>query len=292
LGLGGGGSISSADTLYAFEQGINYFFYSSDLHHAIYQPMAEGLRQLCQRGARERENVVLATVTYIKSPEVAMGALIDQFAELKIDYIDVFFWGWIGAQDQTVFENCLGISQDLRGVNSPYQRQLEKMFGISERLKKMGAVRYVGASFHDLNVAQQWLDSPLLDVIMVRHNPGHRSAQTKVFQQFADKPQRPGVVTFKSTGSHTGPLWHSLASLPPGCWCPSVPELYRYSLSQTHVDVCLMGLTERWEIDAALAGVRQGKLEQAELDYLEIYGDLHRGRKSLADTPPEQLIYR
>lgn len=26
LGLGGGGSISSEDTLYAFDQGINYFF--------------------------------------------------------------------------------------------------------------------------------------------------------------------------------------------------------------------------------------------------------------------------
>lgn len=27
------GGISSEDTLYAFDQGMNYFFFSSDLHH-------------------------------------------------------------------------------------------------------------------------------------------------------------------------------------------------------------------------------------------------------------------
>ena len=69
LGLGGGGSISSEDTLYAFDRGINYFFYSSDLHHYIYSPMSGALRQLCGRGSSVREKVVLATVTYIKSQD-------------------------------------------------------------------------------------------------------------------------------------------------------------------------------------------------------------------------------
>lgn len=75
LGLGGGCGISSEDTLYAFGRGINYFFYSSDLHHFLYRHMAEALHQLCGRGSSVREKVVLATVTYIKSPEVLPGAL-------------------------------------------------------------------------------------------------------------------------------------------------------------------------------------------------------------------------
>lgn len=54
LGLGGGGSISSEDTLYAFERGINYFFYSSDLHHYLYSSMSGALRQICSRGDRWR----------------------------------------------------------------------------------------------------------------------------------------------------------------------------------------------------------------------------------------------
>jgi len=292
LGLGGGGGISSEDTLYAFDQGINYFFYSSDLHHHIYSSMAEALRQLCGRGSSVREKVVLATVTYIKSPEVALAALLDQFVELGIDYIDVLFWGWIGANDESALQDCLQLSPDLRGSNSVYQRTIERMFGTSERLKNMGAVRYIGASFHDVNLARQWSNSPQLDVVMVRHNVAHRSAQNRVFNQLdAQEPQRPGIVTFKSTGSHTGVLWDAPLGLPKGCWRPSVPDLYRYSLSQNCVDVCLTGLRCREEVDAAITGVQQGKLTPGELDYLNLYGDLHRDRLKVQDISPQRLLY-
>lgn len=293
LGLGGGGHISSDDTLYAFDQGINYFFYSSDLHHYLYSSMSGALQQLCGRGASRRDRVVLATATYIKNPEAALSALLDQFMELGIDYIDVFFWGWIGTSDATAFQECLQLSGDLRGSNSVYQRTIEKIFGVSERLKQMGAVRYIGASFHDLNLAQQWLNSPLLDVVMVRHNPAHRSAQRQIFEQLhPSDPNRAGIVTFKSTGSHTGALWNAPADLPAGCWQPTVPDLYRYSLSQNSVDVCLTGLRARSEVDAAIAGVQKGKLSAAELDYLKLYGDLHRGRTTPDLLDSTKLIYR
>ena len=59
LGLGGGGHISSEDTLYAFDRGINYFFYSSDLHHYLYSSMGDALCKLCGRGSSVREQVVL-----------------------------------------------------------------------------------------------------------------------------------------------------------------------------------------------------------------------------------------
>lgn len=292
LGLGGGGGISSEDTLYAFEQGINYFFYSSDLHHFMYRSMSGALRELCGRGSSVREQVVLATVTYIKNPDVAMAALLDQFGELGIDYIDIFFWGWIGSRDEKALADCLELSPDLRGSNSVYQRFIEKMFGASERLKKMGAVRYIGASFHDVNLAWQWSNSPLLDVIMIRNNVAHRSAQSQLFNQLEDRnSQRPGIVTFKSAGSQSGFLGNPPATLPKGCWQPLVPDFYRYSLSQNCVDVCLTGLQNRKEIDEAIAGVQQGKLTQEELDYLNIYGDLHRQRLHPQYIPSEKLIY-
>jgi predicted aldo/keto reductase-like oxidoreductase len=167
------------------------------------------------------------------------------------------------------------------------------MFGVSERLKKMGAVRYIGASFHDLDLAQQWLNNPLLDVVMVRHNISHRSAQKKVFSQLQpDDLDRPGIVTFKSTGSHTGLLWEVPVPLPPGCWRPTAPELYRYSLSQPWVDLCLTGLRCREEVDAAIAGVQKGGFTAAEIEYRTIYGDLCRNRLNPQEIPPEKLIYR
>jgi predicted aldo/keto reductase-like oxidoreductase len=203
------------------------------------------------------------------------------------------FWGWIGSNDGGALEDCLQLSPDLRGSNSVYQRTIERIFGTSERLKKMGAVRYIGASFHDLNLAQQWLNSPLLDVVMVRHNVAHRSAQSQVFNQMnAQDSQRPGIVTFKSTGSHTGPLWDAPLGLPKACWQPTVPDLYRYSLSQNCVDVCLTGLTRREEVDAAIKGVQQGQLTPAELDYLNLYGDLHRNKLKIQQVSQEQFIYR
>ena len=293
LGLGGGGQISSEDTLYAFDRGINYFFYSSDLHHYLYSSMSGAVRQLCGRGSSVRDRVVLATVTYIKNPEAALSALFDQFMELGIDYVDVFLWGWIGSTDAGVFQNCMQISNDLRGANSVYQRTLEKMFGVSEQLKQMGAVRYIGASFHDINLAQHWLNSPLLDVVMVRHNVAHRSAQHQIFQQLdPHDPTRSGIMTFKSTGSHTGILWEPPSGLPANCWQPSVPDLYRYSLSQPGVDVCLTGLRSTLEIDAAISGLQHGKLTDEELRYLNVYGDLHRGQVSVDKLDPNQFIYR
>jgi predicted aldo/keto reductase-like oxidoreductase len=293
LGLGGGGGISSEDTLYAFEKGINYFFYSSDLHHHIYSSMSGAIRQMCQRGSSIREKVVLATVSYINKPEMALAALLDQFGELGIDYIDIFFWGWIEADDHLNFQKCLNISPDIKGQNSVYQRTLEGIFGVSEQMKKMGAVRYIGASFHDINLASQWLDSSLLDVVMVRHNVAHRSAQNRIFNQLdLHNSQRPGIVTFKSTGSHSGVLWEAPSGLANGCWQPSVPDLYRYSLSQNCVDVCLTGMRHRNEIDAAIAGLEHGNLMPEELDYLNLYGDLHRSPIKVSDIPQERLIYR
>jgi aryl-alcohol dehydrogenase-like predicted oxidoreductase len=292
LGLGGGGHISSEDTMYAFDRGINYFFYSSDLHHFLYSSMAPTLRELCGRGSKAREEVVLATVSYmVKTPDALLSSLLDQFIDLKMDYIDVFFWGWIDTDNAEDFNKCIDISDDLKGPNSVYQRSIEIMFETSERMKKMGIVRYVGASFHNHDIARQWSNSPLLDVVMVRHNIAHRGAQSKVFANLdKDDPQRPGVSTFKSAGMHNS-LWQPPPNLPAGCWQPSVPDLYRYSLSQNCVDVALAGWTERKHIDEAIQGVQKGKLTPEEIDYLNLYGDLHRNRIKPKDIPSERLIY-
>ena len=292
LGLGGGGRISSEDTLYAFEQGINYFFYSSDLHHYLYSSMSGALRKLCGRGSSVREKVVLATVTYIIKPEAVFTSLFDQFDDLGIDYIDIFFWGWIDDRNADSFRQCAGISNHLRGPDSILQKNIEVMLGVSEKMKKMGAVRYVGASFHSHDLAQKCLNSPLLDVAMVRHNIAHRTAQDKVFAHLdCQDKQRTGIVTFKSAGMNT-PLFIPPANLPKGCWQPNVPDLYRYSLSQNCVDLALAGWTRREHIDLAIEGVGQGKLTDKEIKYLNLYGDLHRNRIKVEDIPSESLIYR
>jgi len=73
--------------------------------------------------------------------------------------------------------------------------ELSKDYLAPQSALKMGAVRYIGASFHDLALAQRY--RPLLDVVMVRHNAAHRSAQTRVFNHLDAQDRRPGIVTFK-----------------------------------------------------------------------------------------------
>lgn len=292
LGIGGGGGLSSEDTLYAFEQGINYFFYSCDLHHHIYSPMAGALKKLCGRSSSDREKVVLATVTYMKGPTAGMSALIDQITELGVDYIDVFFWGWIGNEDASYFKNSMDMSRDLRGPNSLYQRMIETMVETTEKMKKMGIVRYVGASFHDLDYASQWVDSPLLDVMMIRNNIAHRTSQRLVLPLInVNDSNRPGIVTFKSAGM-INLLSEKPMGLPDNCWQPSVPDLYRYSLGQNAVDVALMGPNTRAHVESAIRNLDKGHLTSQEIDYLNLYGDLHRNKISSNGIPTERLIYK
>jgi len=63
-------------------------------------------------------------------------------------------------------------------------------------------------------------------------------------------------------------------------------------LSQNCVDVCLTGWRRREEIDEAIAGVKQGKLTPDEIDYLNLYGDLHQNRLSIEAISPEKFLYR
>ena len=80
---------------YAYQRGLNYFFWCSDLHHHIYQRQVEAIRELCGRGSQQRKNIVLACATYIDHPEKLAGVVRDQLYELNLDYVDVFFWGWM-----------------------------------------------------------------------------------------------------------------------------------------------------------------------------------------------------
>ena len=87
-------------------------------------------------------------------------------------------------------------------------------------------------------------------------------------------------------------LWDAPDRLPNNCWKPSVPDLYRYSLSQNCVDICLTGWRNRSEIDQAISALEKGKLTTQEINYLNLYGDLHRQRITLNESNSKQLIYQ
>ena len=285
LGIGGGSSISSADLRYAFDQGVNYFFYSSDLHHFCYGKGAEALKELCTAGSSVRDKVVLATVSYINNPEKIMAILLDQFAELGVDYIDVFHWGWVTERDDPGALMEIGRAmKDDGGIARFFREKIMVMKEVNEALVRRGLVRYVGASFHSRALAREWLDQ--LDVVMLRYNLAHLGVERGIFPILSGEKNRdPGLVVFNV--AHEG---HKLISdpptgYPPGLFVPTIPDCYRYALSNPYVDVVLAGISSRHELDAALAALEKGPLSLEECQYLREYGSAWAsdGRKPAAN---------
>ena len=268
LGIGGGNSISSADLLYAFERGINYFFFSSDLHHFSYQKSAQALRTLCGQGSSVREKVVLATVTYLNNPDKLLSTIIDQFAELQVDYIDVFHWGWI-TEENNMLDLLKGayqlkdkgrVTSIFRQLQEQDRQRMEEAQFINKELLKRGLVRFVGASFHSNAQAQRWMLN--MDMLMLRYNMDHRSIEQDIVPFLPmEKRNAPGVVVFNT--AHPA-LRGQKRPDADQLFFPSVQDCYRFALFQPWVDVVLTGPKNRQEIDLALEAVELGPLDEEE----------------------------
>jgi aryl-alcohol dehydrogenase-like predicted oxidoreductase len=280
LGIGGGSGISSEDVLYAFERGVNYFFFSSDLHHFRYGKSAEALRKLCQRGSAVRDQVVLATVSYINNPEKLIGILMDQFFELGVDYIDVFHWGWVNEKDDCteLFKSAQSM-KDGGATTQFFRETFTKMEEVNQELLNRGLVRYVGASFHSRALARQWMGE--LDVLMLRYNLAHLGVEVGIFPLLPqDKTQRPGTVVFNVGHEGTRLISDPPPGLAPDVFIPTLPDCYRYALSNPNVDLVLTGVQNRAQLDEALAALEKGEFSPAECEQLREYGAAWRAAYS------------
>ena len=280
LGIGGGSGISNADLLYAFECGINYFFFSSDLHHFFYQKSAQALKKLCGQGSSVRERVVLATVSYVNNPNKLPAVLTDLFSELGVDYIDVFHWGWITEKDDLLpllkkteqLKSQDSILQMLYLTQEKHLHQEEQAQEVNAELVKRGLVRFVGASFHSRAQARRWMRN--LDVLMLRYNACNMDMEHAVTPFLSgDKRHDPGIVVFNTNRPALlkPKNWH------PGQPLPSIKDCYRFALFQPWVDLVLTGPASRAEIDQALEAVALGPLEEEEQAALLRYRAQYEG---------------
>lgn len=280
LGIGGGGCISSSDLLYAFEQGINYFFYSTDLHHTAYEQSRDAIRQLCGHGSTVREQVVLATVSYVNHPKKLTGVLCDLLMDLGLDYIDVFHWGWITESEdmlslikgaRAVQRNVQAV-QFIREIQQIWQSTEQQMEEVNQELVQRGLVRHVGASFHSRRQARAWMRN--LDVLMLRYNIAHLGAESEIVPHlYQDKARDPGIVVFNTAHQN-----RALFSQPPvgyraGEYLPTTPDCYRFALTQEWVDLVLTGPRNRHEVDEALKALEQGPMSEEECTLMRKYGE-------------------
>jgi aryl-alcohol dehydrogenase-like predicted oxidoreductase len=282
IGIGGGNGISSEDTLYAFDRGVNYFFFSSDLHHFSYRKSAAALKELCGTGSSRRDQVVLATVSYVNDPEKLMAVVVDQLGELGVDYIDVFHWGWI--TDTVDLARLFAGSAHLKAggaLSRAFRAMQQQAKAISETLVDRGIARCVGASFHSRQAARRSMS--VLDVMMLRYNIAHTGVEQDVFPFLTgDKAGDPGIVVF-NTGHEGQRFFHEPPrGYPASLYVPTVPDCYRFALSNPAVDLVLTGVSNRQQIDQALDAVEKGPLSDDELAFMREYGEIFRPRIQVA----------
>jgi aryl-alcohol dehydrogenase-like predicted oxidoreductase len=238
MGIGADAGISARALEWAFERGINFFYWGSRRRPG----MKEAIRKLAQK---QREKMVIALQTYDYTGLALKRTFLQGLRTLDIDYADVFILG-------------------MRNGPVP-QRILDKAVA----LKEMGSVKHLCVSAHDRSAYQRHLDSKVFDLIMVRYNAAHRGAEQDVFPLLGDEG-RPGVICYNST--RWGHLFDS-RWMPQGERLPRPTDLYRYVLSNPNVEMVLTAPKTHEQLEQNVKTLEMGPVSEEERAWLERIGD-------------------
>ena len=236
LGLGSSFGIGGADLEYAFERGINYFYYGSIRRPAY----ARGVRALC---GRHRDRMVIVVQSYTRIAALMGTSLRSGLRALGSDHADFLLLGWWNAQ--------------------PPQRIMDA----ARRLRDQGLCRHIMVSCHDRLAFEAYAADPDISAIMVRYNAAHPGAEHEVFPKLGAAP--PAVVAYTAT------RWGDLLNpslMPQGEPTPRASDCYRFALSHPSVQVCLAGPADRVQLDEALAALERGPMSDDELAWMKRVG--------------------
>ena len=227
LGLATRGNTQPAaeDVLLALERGINYWNWCGH---------EDGMSQAVRALGPRRSEVVLATQIGVEdwSRDGMRRELDTVLSQLNTDWLDVVTLYYVESEAEwsqiLAPEGALSALQDA---------------------KEAGVVRAIGLTTHQRPLAARWVETGLLDLLMVRYNAAHRGAETQIFP-LTDRLGLP-VVCF--TCLRWGALLQPTRHDPPGTRIPNAADCYRFVLSHPSVGVALMAPTNRAELLENLA---------------------------------------
>lgn len=248
LGIGAGYGLSPKNIVYAFEKGINFFFWAPLL--LGYIPVSLNLKKFLPS---YRNKIVFATASYFWGLPKSFERILHRHLKWSgTDHIDIFFLGM------------------MRKI--PDERKLEELL----RLKEKGLFRFLGVSTHKRKLGAEIMQKWPLDVLMIRYNMAHRGTEEEIFP-FLPEKNRPGVIGFNATK-------HKRLLKRPIGWgkdkpVPTAGDCYRFVLSNPSVDMVLTGPRSQAHIDEAILAVEKGPLSPEELNWMREFGDLvHKKR--------------
>jgi aryl-alcohol dehydrogenase-like predicted oxidoreductase len=236
LGLGSSYGLPAADVERAFERGVRFFLWGSRRRGGF----GEGLRNVARR---HREDTVIAIQSYTRVGALMPWSVDRALRALKTDYVDVLglAW-WNGPVPQRIVDAAL-------------------------RLREQGKIRHVMISGHHRPTFERFIADPAIDLLMFRYNAAHPGAEREIFPSLPSR--RAATIAFTAT------RWGTLLDprfLPEGERAPRATDCYRFALTNPNVDVCLSGPKDAHELDAALAAVDEGPMDEAELAWMRRVG--------------------
>ena len=228
----------------AHSGGVNFFFFYSLSH----SPLVEALLPLVRQ---RRDDLIVSTGSGSRTPKGLERTRRTICRRLGVDTLDIFFAEYISPAD------------DLAKVFDPG--------GVLDVLcawRREGAIRYVGVSAHNRDLALRLVTDGRIDVLMHRFNMAHRGA--------ADSVLRAAVAHGIPVVAFTATRWQTLLKGHPE-WMgpvPSAPDCYRYCLTAPAVQVVLSAPKTSGQARENLTILGEETLGRDTVSTWESYGDL------------------
>jgi aryl-alcohol dehydrogenase-like predicted oxidoreductase len=251
IGLGSSFGVEASDLEYAFDHGINYFYWGS-----IRRPgFGEGIRRLARRN---RDQIAVALQSYARWPASLLRHAVDSgLRRLRLDHADVLLLGWFN------------------------QRPPRAILDTALELREQGRVRHLMMSGHRRPFFAEMARDEIFDLFMVRYNAAHRGAEAEsdVFPKLPEGDKRPAVCAYTAT------RWGSLLDpkkAPKGENVPGAGDCYRFVLSHPSVDMTLCGPANREHVREACEALAKGPMDEGEQAWMRRVGDHLYGRSPIS----------
>jgi aryl-alcohol dehydrogenase-like predicted oxidoreductase len=247
LGLSGTYRPGKKTIFKAIDEGVNFFFcYGFDTQ------MTGALREAFP-GNREKYLVATGAYNLLVGHPNIRRTLEKRLRQMKTDYLDVFLF--------------LGVMKEKQ-----FPERAREEFS---RLRDEGKVRAIGMSCHDRKFVGRLAAEGEFNAFMMRYNAAHRGAEKDIFPHL--KEHNPGIISY--TATRWGYLLRRPRNWPKDGRVPTAGECYRFVLSNSHVHVCLNAPSNIKHLTENLAAVRQGPLDEDDMEFMRKFGDVVHDRK-------------
>lgn len=239
----------------AFDAGINFFFITTDMHWPYYEGLRAGLIDLFKRRSSIREEVVVATVSYVSREEFWESPFEETLDSLPgLQHLDVSVAG---------------------GTYADSFADRRRAFKTHKHEEKMGA-RAFGASFHQRTEALRAINAAEVDVAFVRYSARYRGAERDFFPALEDSPACP-VYAFKTSMGWIPPRAFPRLGIPDDVWAPGRTDAYRFALSRPELDGLLVSLDTPQQVEDLAAALASGPLSDEESEFMRTLADVFSG---------------